>query len=96
MGAQSQFGDYVNKVPVRTIIQTTKQILIGTVYIQTGFRIKDVLNRADEEFVAVTQASFGPDDEKVEFILLQKKEIVWIATDENMDPIVKYLFQGTT
>ena len=55
---------------------------MGNIHIHPGFRVKDNLNRKDEEFISVTEVTVLGQDKKFAFVLLRVEEIVWIAPFE--------------
>lgn len=48
------FTPHVNKEPVRALVQTADQLLVGTLYTHVEKRLKDDLNTSSERFLALT------------------------------------------
>ena len=91
MVIQPRHGDYVQKVAIRAIIQTTKQILVGSLHVRPRLRIKDALNHEDEEFIALTDVSLAGRKERIGILLLRRSEIVWIVPLEDKEDASTYL-----
>lgn len=79
------FTNVVTKIPVPSTIQTTSQLVRGTIHVRQGERLKDELDR-DELFLAVTDASVLGTDGKVlfsvPFLALHRSQIVWVMPNE--------------
>jgi hypothetical protein len=78
------YVDYVEKVTIRSMVQTSKQGIVGDVHLRQGIRFKDNFNRDDEEFIAITNAKVIGNENTIDFLLLRKDAIVWIAPLEDM------------
>jgi hypothetical protein len=81
------FTEVIAKDPVVTIIQTTTHRIRGCVYVRTGERLRDELNRA-EQFLAVTDASVIDLQGKLlyecEFLTLNRDQIVWVMPEADV------------
>ena len=86
-----QFPNYVEKIAVRAIIQTTKQTLVGSLHMTPKLRLIDILNRDHDEFMAVTDVILVGSKKQVRFLILQRDEIVWITPLEDEESISDYL-----
>ena len=79
------FTNVVAKIPVRSTIQTTMQLIQGNVHVRRGERLKDELDR-DETFLAVTDASVldvnGKTLFEASFLAVQRAQIIWIRPDQ--------------
>lgn len=79
------FTDVVTKVPVRSLVQTTAQLLRGNIHVREGERFKDELDRP-EAFLAMTEVSILAADGQVQyrsaFLAVQRSQIVWAFPDE--------------
>jgi hypothetical protein len=79
------FTNIVAKVPVRSTIQTTMQLIQGNVHVRKGERLKDELDR-DETFLAVTDASVldvnGKTLFEASFLAVQRAQIIWVRPDQ--------------
>jgi uncharacterized protein YegL len=79
------FTDVITKIPVRTVVQTTGQLVRGNVHVREGERLKDELDR-DELFLAITEASILTADGQVQFqapfIAVRRAQIVWVFPDQ--------------
>jgi len=76
------YTNVVSKLPVEALVQTTLQLIRGTLHIRQGERVKDELDR-DELFLAITNASvYATDDKTVlhqaPFLAVRRNQIVWI------------------
>ncbi|MFQ5615152.1 MAG: hypothetical protein ACE5GO_01645 [Anaerolineales bacterium] len=82
------FTDVVTKIALPVIIQTTNYRIHGSIHIHQNIRIKDMLNRVDEDFIAVTDAnvvdSHGHTFYQTYFIAISRKHIVWIIPSEEI------------
>ena len=77
-------ADHIDKIQVRVIIQTTRQLLTGTVHVRLNMREKDDINYA-EQFIAVTDVEFpGMHAPRLASIILNKNEIIWFAPIEGI------------
>ena len=79
------FTNVVAKIPVRSTIQTTMQLIQGNVHVRKGERLKDELDR-DETFLAVTDASVldvnGKTLFEASFLAVQRAQIIWVRPDQ--------------
>ncbi len=48
------FTDLVTKEPIRVLVQTASQVLVGTMYMQREHRLLDELNDGPGDFLAMT------------------------------------------
>jgi hypothetical protein len=83
------FTQVVAKDPVVVIIQTTQNVIHGTVHIRPGLRLKDELNDQNERFLAVTDLTVSS-LEKVElyrskFMIVNREQIVWVIPEEEIN-----------
>jgi hypothetical protein len=80
------FTDYVSKDAISAIIQTITHRIRGNLYLRSGERVSDMLNRA-ERFLAVTDATlFDAAGEKistVDFVAVNTEHIIWLTPEEN-------------
>lgn len=77
-------SDHIDKIQVKVIIQTTRQLLTGTIHVRMNLREKDDINFA-EQFIAVTGVEFpGMHAPQLDSIILNKNEIVWFAPTEGI------------
>lgn len=79
------FTNVVAKIPVRSTIQTTMQLIQGKVHVRKGERLKDELDR-DETFLAVTDASVldvnGKTLFEASFLAVHRTQIIWVRPDQ--------------
>ena len=79
------FTNVVAKIPVRSTIQTTMQLIRGKVHVRKGERLKDELDR-NETFLAVTDASVLDVNGKTvfegPFLAVQRAQIIWVRPDQ--------------
>ncbi len=84
------FTDVISKEMVPVILQSTVNRIHGFLYVRTGERLKDELNRL-EQFLAVTNAEvFSLDGEllyRSSFITLNRDQIVWIIPAKELLPL---------
>lgn len=84
------FTQVVAKRRVQVTIQTSQNIIRGTVYVRPDARVKDELNAiADHErFLAVTDAVlFSLQDDELfhtNFMVLNVNHIIWITPEEEV------------
>lgn len=84
------FTQVVAKRRVQVTIQTSQNIIRGTVYVRPDARVKDELNAiADRErFLAVTDAVlFSLQDDELfhtNFMVLNVNHIIWITPEEEV------------
>jgi hypothetical protein len=81
------YTNVVTKLPVEALVQTTLQLIRGTLHIRQGERVKDELDR-DELFLAITNASvYATDDKTVlhqaPFLAVRRSQIIWILPLED-------------
>ncbi len=83
------YTNVITKQPVRVIIQTTDQRIIGNVHIRPGERVIDELNRG-EPFVAVTSALVmdrtGEELYRCNFMAINQDSIAWIIPERDVIP----------
>lgn len=77
--ARSKYGDFLPKQPVQVLIQTSVQKITGTIHIHPDMRIKDDLDRSEEEYLVVTGVQMAGSDQEFEYVLVHRQEIVWLA-----------------
>jgi hypothetical protein len=80
------YTNIISKVSVSAIVQTTMQLIRGTLHICQGERVKDELDR-DELFLAITEASVLASDgttvlHQAPFLAVRRAQIVWIIPAE--------------
>jgi hypothetical protein len=75
------FTNVVAKVPIMTTVQTTSQLLRGSIYIRKGERLKNELD-LDEPFLAMTNVSILGADGTVQFsapfLAVRRSQIIWV------------------
>jgi len=80
------FTAVVHKRAVAAKIQTPTHLIEGNLHVHPDDRVTDELNR-DEPFLAVTDARLVANDgrevERIPFISINKKHIIWLAPSEN-------------
>jgi hypothetical protein len=79
------FTNVISKQPLSVLIQTTRQLIRGRIHIRAGERLKDSLD-LPEPFLAVTDAvvldDSGKEIQHVEFLAVQRAQIVWVMAQE--------------
>ena len=79
------FTEVVAKVAVTTLIQTTSQLIRGSVHIRPDQRLKDELDR-EESFLAVTAASIldanGNAQYTTDFLAVRRDQIIWVMPED--------------
>jgi hypothetical protein len=79
------FTQVIGKQPVNVTIQTTQQVIRGSIYIRPSIRIKDELNEG-ERFLAVTDAIILDGEEheilRAKFMVVNVDHIIWIMPQE--------------
>ena len=79
------FTEVVAKVAVTTLIQTTSQLIRGSVHIRPDQRLKDELDR-EESFLAVTAASIldanGNALYTTDFLAVRRDQIIWVMPED--------------
>lgn len=82
------FTQVVSKKPILVIIQTTRNIIYGSIYVRPDVRLKDELDSLRERFLAVTDAViYTP--EKIElfhtqFMVVNIDQILWLMPQEEL------------
>ncbi len=82
------FTQVIPKQPIQVIVETTHDLIHGTLYARHDARLKDEFNSVAERFVAVTEATVY-DLQKIEkyrasFLLLNIEHIVWIIPQDEL------------
>jgi hypothetical protein len=79
------FTEVISKVPINVTVQTTAQMIKGTLHVRRGERLKGELDR-DELFLALTDASIlGSGGEilfQTPFLAVRRNQIVWVIPEE--------------
>ncbi len=80
------FTDYVSKDVVSAIIQTVSHRIYGNLYLRSGERVSDMLNRS-EPFLAITDAKVfdaaGQEILSLDFLAVNTQHVVWLAPEES-------------
>jgi hypothetical protein len=81
------YTNVIPKVPVEAMVQTSLQLIRGTLHVRQGERVKDELDR-DELFLAVTDASVYAADgrtvlQQAPFLAVRRNQIIWIIPLED-------------
>lgn len=80
------FTDVVAKFSVHASIQTTNQLVRGTIHVRQGERLKDELDR-NEVFLAVTDVTIlGLEGQVVfqaPFLAVRRSQIVWVLPEKD-------------
>ena len=75
------FTEYVSKEAIKAVIQTATNRIEGFIYIRSGDRISDFLNKS-EQFLAVTDATVydlnGNQLSCCDFIALNLDQVIWL------------------
>ena len=83
------FTNYITKNTVQVTIQTTTELIYGSVYVKPSERIKDSLDE-NANFIAVTQATIcdthGECLYKTNFIAINRDHIIWLIPDDELIP----------
>jgi hypothetical protein len=83
------YTDIVRKDEVPALIQTVANLIHGKIYLRPNLRLKDELNGASEQFIAVTDAEVYNANGQVlvrsEFLTVSKAHIVWVRPDDEPD-----------
>jgi hypothetical protein len=78
------YTDWVAKLAVQATLQTTSQLVHGTLHVRESERLKDELDH-DEPFLAVTDATVldaeGRTLFKGPFLAVRRSQIVWVIPD---------------
>ena len=81
------FTQIVGKQPVSVTIQTSQQVIQGSIHIRPTMRIKDELN-GGERFLAITDAIIlDAEDHEVlrtKFMVVNIDHIIWIMPQEDL------------
>jgi hypothetical protein len=87
------FTDVISKEMVPVILQSTVNRIHGFIYVRSGDRLKDELNRL-EQFLAITNAEvFSINGEllyRSSFITLNRDQIVWIIPANELQPLTPH------
>ena len=79
------FTDYVSKESIQAVIQTTTNRIEGNLYLRSGERVSDMLNRS-EKFIALTDSViFSPEGNelyKCDFLAINLDLVVWLLPTE--------------
>jgi hypothetical protein len=77
------FTDVVRKQAVEAVIQTDRERIYGTIYIQPDERVLDELNQSPR-FLPVTDARVVSEENQAthEFLAVNIDHIVWLSTLE--------------
>ena len=79
------FTQVVGKNPVNVTIQTTQQVIQGSIHVRPSMRIKDELN-GEERFLAITDATILDSENheilRTKFMVLNVNHIIWIMPQE--------------
>lgn len=82
------FTQVVAKEPVLVTIQTTNQLVRGSIHVRPESRVKDELNNSKEPFVAVTDAIvYNLQQEELyrcSFLVINISHIVWVIPEEEI------------
>ncbi|MCL4560815.1 MAG: hypothetical protein M1281_09400 [Chloroflexi bacterium] len=83
------YTNVITKQPIRVIIETVNQQIIGNLHVRPGERVIDELNRG-ETFVAITSAvvteKSGQELYRCNFLALNHKSITWIIPEKDLIP----------
>ena len=79
-------AQHIDKRTIRTLVQTTKQMLIGNLYKRPMIRLKDEFNTS-ERFIAMTDVEIVGQQQKepIRLVLLNRDEVVWVAPLDPFD-----------
>lgn len=79
------FTQVIGKNPVHVTIQTTQQVIQGSIHVRPSMRIKDELN-SGERFLAVTDAIILDTENhevfRTKFMVVNVDHILWIMPQE--------------
>ena len=78
----------VTKSPVKVILQTLTNRIVGMMHVVPGDRLKDALETSDH-FLAVTEAAIYDADGKnlifqTNFLAVNLQHILWVSPEEEM------------
>ncbi len=80
-----RFTDIVTKRPVFATVQTTNQLLRGTIHVRRDQRIKDELD-LDDKFIAITDVSILGAEGQVlfnaPFLAVNRAHIIWVLPEQ--------------
>lgn len=80
------FTDIVSKHPLPVLLQTTQQLVRGSIHVRAGERMKDALDDG-EPFLAVTDAvildGHGGELYRAPFLAILRSQIVWAMPQED-------------
>jgi hypothetical protein len=74
------FTERVRTQPVEVQMLTTQGFIQGFVHVNPGQRLKDMMNNHSEQFLAITNAIFVPDEENPEN--QEQEEVMFIAINK--------------
>jgi len=84
------YTNIVLKQAQQVKIQTTSQLLTGTIHIREEFRLKDELD-LPEPFIALTGVKVFSPKGKIElfanFLAVRRDQIVWVSEDEDLQEV---------
>lgn len=79
------YTNVVRKKAVVALVQTTAQLIRGTLHIQQDERVKDELDH-DESFMAMTDVTVldadGKPAHQAPFLAVKRSQIVWVIPEE--------------
>jgi hypothetical protein len=82
------FTQVISKEPVQVILQTSRNIIYGAVYVRPEARLKDEINTSREHFVAITDAKVYDHQKNLmfqsRFLLINMDHIDWIIPQEEL------------
>jgi hypothetical protein len=83
------YTDIVSKTRISVIIQTTQSRITGDIHVLQDERVSNSINRS-EEFMAITDAVIfdeeGNEDQRTEFMLVNRNHVIWILPFEEAGP----------
>jgi hypothetical protein len=84
------FTEVISKIPIKAILQTTTNRIIGKIHIRPSERLKDELDRS-EIVLAVTDAEIFDLSGvtslfKTKFLAVQISQIVWVLPESELEP----------
>lgn len=87
------YTEVVRKDEIPALIQTIASLIHGHIYLRPGLRLKDELNGANEQFIAVTDAEVYNANGQVlvrsGFLALNRAHIVWIRPDDEPEALAE-------
>jgi hypothetical protein len=79
------YTEFVAKNSIEAVIQTVTNRIDGCIYVRTGERVSDELNRS-AQFLAVTDATIydlnGKELYRSPFMTINRDQIVWLMPEE--------------